>query len=182
MSKGGAAADDDKVFALDCEMCYTTDGPELTRVTVIDTDLKTVYETLVKPDNPILDYNTRFSGITEEDLSGVHTTIRDVQAVLLSKFSDKTILIGHSFDSDLKALRVQRHIFCKNLVSCFHLIVFICYCSSFTIRLLIPRSFSRTREDRLTKKPFVLCAATSCKRLFKMTVYIYCLLIICLIE
>ena len=94
------------VYALDCEMCYTTEGPELTRVTVISSDCKTVYETLVMPDNPILDHNTRFSGITEEDLLNVKTTIRDVQAVLLSKFSDKTILIGHSFDSDLRALRV----------------------------------------------------------------------------
>lgn len=94
------------VYALDCEMCYTTEGPELTRVTVISNECKVIYETLVKPDNPILDYNTRFSGITEEDLQNVKTTIRDVQAVLLSKFSDKTILIGHSFDSDLRALRV----------------------------------------------------------------------------
>lgn len=94
------------VYALDCEMCYTTEGPELTRVTVISSDCKTVYETLVMPDNPILDHNTRFSGITEEDLLNVKTTIRDVQAVLLSKFSDKTILIGHSFDSDLRALRM----------------------------------------------------------------------------
>ena len=95
------------VYALDCEMCYTTEGPELTRVTVISSECKTVYETLVKPDNPILDHNTRFSGITEEDLQDVKTTIRDVQAVLLSKFSHKTILIGHSFDSDLRALRVR---------------------------------------------------------------------------
>nr|CAG4650757.1 EOG090X01LQ [Simocephalus serrulatus] len=94
------------VYALDCEMCYTTEGPELTRVTVISNECKVIYETLVKPDNPILDYNTRFSGITEEDLQNVKTTIRDVQAVLLSKFSDKTILIGHSFDSDLRALRM----------------------------------------------------------------------------
>jgi RNA exonuclease 1 len=116
MSKGGVA-DAERVFALDCEMCYTTDGPEMTRVTVIDGELNAIYETLVKPDNPILDYNTRFSGITEEDLSGVRTTIRDVQAVLLSKFSDKTILIGHSFDSDLKALRVIKYF------------VFICTCN-----------------------------------------------------
>ena len=106
LSKGAPVDGHHGVFALDCEMCYTTEGPELTRVTVVGSDRRTVYETLVKPDNPILDHNTRFSGITEEDLIGVRTTIRDVQAVLLNQFSDKTILIGHSFDSDLRALRV----------------------------------------------------------------------------
>lgn len=40
-------------------MSYTTQGLELTRVTVINDDCKTIYETLVKPDNPIIDYNTR---------------------------------------------------------------------------------------------------------------------------
>jgi RNA exonuclease 1 len=37
----------------------------------------------------------------------VTTTIRDVQAVLLSLFTSKTILIGHSLESDLKALRAS---------------------------------------------------------------------------
>ena len=50
----------------------------------------------------------RFSGIKAEDLEGVTTTIRDVQAVLLSMFSAKTILIGHSLESDLKALKVTK--------------------------------------------------------------------------
>ena len=49
----------EKVFALDCEMCYTTNGIELTRVTVINEDGSNIYESFVKPDNPILDYNTR---------------------------------------------------------------------------------------------------------------------------
>ena len=34
------------------------------------------------------------------------TKLRDVQAVLLSMFSDKTILIGHSLESDLKVLKI----------------------------------------------------------------------------
>ncbi|KAL3245937.1 hypothetical protein MRX96_058060 [Rhipicephalus microplus] len=74
------------VYALDCEMCYTSEGVELTRVTVVGWDLRPVYEKLVKPRGQILDYNTRFSGLTEEDMVGVKTNLRDVQAALLARF------------------------------------------------------------------------------------------------
>ncbi|KAM4855635.1 RNA exonuclease 1 homolog [Urocitellus parryii] len=94
------------IYALDCEMSYTTYGLELTRVTVVDTEMRVVYDTFVKPDNEIVDYNTRFSGVTEADLADTSITLRDVQAVLLSMFSADTILIGHSLESDLLALKV----------------------------------------------------------------------------
>ncbi|KAM7388076.1 hypothetical protein PAMP_024277 [Pampus punctatissimus] len=94
------------VFALDCEMCYTKQGLELTRVTVIDSELKVIYDTFVKPESKVVDYNTRFSGVTEEDLESVTITLRDVQAVLLSMFSAESILIGHSLESDLLALKL----------------------------------------------------------------------------
>ncbi|XP_028672453.1 RNA exonuclease 1 homolog isoform X1 [Erpetoichthys calabaricus] len=94
------------VYALDCEMCYTRHGLELTRITVINTDLKVVYDTFVKPDSKVVDYNTRFSGVTEEDLENTTITIRDVQAVLLSMFCSDSILIGHSLESDLFALKL----------------------------------------------------------------------------
>ncbi|XP_058019349.1 RNA exonuclease 1 homolog [Ahaetulla prasina] len=94
------------IYALDCEMCYTKQGLELTRVTVINSDLRVVYDTFVKPDSKVVDYNTRFSGVTEADLENASITLRDVQAVLLSMFSTDTILIGHSLESDLFALKL----------------------------------------------------------------------------
>lgn len=95
-----------KVFALDCEMVNTTVGSELCRVTMIDYTGTTCYESLVMPENHIVDHNTRFSGIKPEDLLGVTTRLRDVQAQLLFKIDAKDILIGHSLESDLRAMRL----------------------------------------------------------------------------
>ncbi|RMZ92893.1 RNA exonuclease 1 -like protein [Brachionus plicatilis] len=94
------------IFALDCEMCYTTRGLELTRVSVVDLNCKTVYESLVKPDTQILDYNTRWSGLTESSLKNCHKNLQQVQSELLRLVNKDTILIGHSLDSDFKALKL----------------------------------------------------------------------------
>ena len=95
------------IFALDCEMCYTVGGFELTRITVVDFNEKVVYDQFVKPQNRVIDYNTRFSGITEATLSTPNVkSLPEIQAVLLSMFHSRTILVGHSLESDLKALKL----------------------------------------------------------------------------
>ncbi|XP_051277789.1 RNA exonuclease 1 homolog isoform X2 [Dicentrarchus labrax] len=94
------------VYSLDCEMCYTIHGLELSRVTLVNSGLQVVYDTFVRPDNEVIDYNTRFSGISEEDVKGNHTSLREVQETLLSFISADTILIGHSLETDLCALKL----------------------------------------------------------------------------
>ncbi|XP_042311773.1 RNA exonuclease 1 homolog isoform X2 [Sceloporus undulatus] len=94
------------VFALDCEMCYTTHGLELSRVTVVDPTLYVVYDAFVKPDHEIIDFNNRLYGAKAEKMKTAVTSIRDVQAVLLNLFSTDTILIGHNLQSDLFALKL----------------------------------------------------------------------------
>ncbi|KAK1338391.1 hypothetical protein QTO34_001507 [Cnephaeus nilssonii] len=94
------------IYALDCEMCYTTAGLELTRVTVVDSAGSVVFDTFVRPQRDIVDYNTRFSGVTAAHLARTSVSLRDVQAVLLTLFNADTILIGHSLHSDLLALKL----------------------------------------------------------------------------
>ncbi|XP_033946219.1 RNA exonuclease 1 homolog isoform X2 [Pseudochaenichthys georgianus] len=94
------------VYSLDCEMCYTIHGLELSRVTVVNCNLQVVYDAFVRPDYEVIDYNTRFSGISEEDLKGNHTSLREVQETLLSFISTDTILIGHGMETDHYALKL----------------------------------------------------------------------------
>lgn len=95
------------VYGLDCEMCFTRRGLELVKVTVVDMDGRVVYDTLVKPDAEIIDYNTRFSGISAHDLENVTKRLSDVQQDLLSFIFAETILIGHGMENDLRALKMM---------------------------------------------------------------------------
>ena len=122
------------VFAIDCEMCFTGCGLELAKVSIIRSDGNLFYESFVRPDCEIVDYNTRYSGITEKDLSTTRDscsmrrsstasnssssstgsngytrtvkTLKEVQKDLLKFVFDDTILIGHSIENDLKALKL----------------------------------------------------------------------------
>lgn len=96
-------------YALDCEMVNTTVGIEIVRVTVINHEGEEVYESKVKPLNPILDYKSKYSGITEESLRYCSKRLIDVQLDLLKIFDKDSILIGHSLESDLKALKMVHY-------------------------------------------------------------------------
>lgn len=69
------------VAAVDCEMCETAQGQELARVSVLGHDGRVLLESLVKPRNPVLNYLTQYSGITEEMLRDVTVSLEQVRFV-----------------------------------------------------------------------------------------------------
>ncbi|XP_060879219.1 RNA exonuclease 5 isoform X2 [Metopolophium dirhodum] len=99
--------DNSPMYAIDCEMCYTSIGRnELTRVSIVNEKLEVIYESLVKPTNKITNYLTIYSGITASKLKDVKTTLTDVQEDIIKILSPDSILIGQSLNCDLDALKL----------------------------------------------------------------------------
>ncbi|KAJ8953920.1 hypothetical protein NQ318_019160 [Aromia moschata] len=94
------------VYAVDCEMCYTARGLELAKVTMVGMDGQRVYESFVKPSSEVVDYNTRFSGVTADHLNTDTKTLHQVQEDLIRLIRQKTILVGHGLENDLRALKI----------------------------------------------------------------------------
>lgn len=96
-----------KILALDCEMCKSSRGAELTRVSIVDEKLDIVFDSFVVPEVPILDYCTEYSGVTAKDLENCDMTLEKVQDRILTFVFAETILAGHSIENDLQALRIR---------------------------------------------------------------------------
>lgn len=95
------------IISIDCEMCKAeNDQLVLTRISLLNWDGTVAMDKLVKPDVPIKDYLTQWSGITPAMLEDVTTTLPDVQKELLELITPRTILVGHSLNSDLNAMKL----------------------------------------------------------------------------
>nr|XP_019047506.1 hypothetical protein I302_04121 [Kwoniella bestiolae CBS 10118]OCF26436.1 hypothetical protein I302_04121 [Kwoniella bestiolae CBS 10118] len=96
------------VLAMDCEMVLSEDGQELARVSILDYDTgENIFDELVKPPKDIIDYRTQWSGITPQKLSTATHTLVSIQSALQSIITPHTILLGHSLECDLIALRIK---------------------------------------------------------------------------
>ena len=73
---------------------------------MVDASGNTLLDELVKPDRPVIDYLTRYSGITEEILEGASYTFNEVRAKVTT-ILDGCVLVGHSLECDLEALKLS---------------------------------------------------------------------------
>ncbi|KAI5180474.1 RNA exonuclease [Nematocida sp. AWRm80] len=120
-----------KLVGIDCEMVQTKKGKELGRVGIIDINHKIIYDRIIKPERPVIDYLTPFSGLTEESfinrcvcslcipsISGLsieeaswpckktvisHREMIEELSLIIGK---NTILVGHSIEHDMHALQI----------------------------------------------------------------------------
>ncbi|KAM4585047.1 RNA exonuclease 5 isoform 2-T3 [Odontesthes bonariensis] len=105
------------LYGLDCEMCQTEKGYELTRVSLVDSDGNCMLDDLVKPQSRVFNYLTKFSGITAAMLQPIKTTLQDVQAKLKMLLPRDAVLVGHSLDNDLVALKlIHQHVIDTSLL------------------------------------------------------------------
>ncbi|KAI0833166.1 hypothetical protein F5Y06DRAFT_280511 [Hypoxylon sp. FL0890] len=122
----------DRAVCFDCEMGYTVYGLELIRMTAVSwPDYEVLVDILVQPFGEVLDLNTRYSGVTPEDMVSAERWVQgedhrpvitqstekkpklkiasDPQAarnLLFSLIAPETPLIGHGLENDLNAVRV----------------------------------------------------------------------------
>jgi RNA exonuclease 4 len=99
--------------ALDCEMVGVGlygQASAVARVTLVGWNGEVIMDELIKPEQPVTDYRTFVSGITEQDLFGEHATnimnLTECQALVRAHVEGK-ILVGHALKNDLYALGVR---------------------------------------------------------------------------
>lgn len=74
-------------------------------------DGSVLLDELVKPDLPVIDYLTKFSGITPAAMKGATCSLRRAQKHVRKLVDHNVILVGHGLENDLKALQIA-HPYC----------------------------------------------------------------------
>ena len=96
-------------------MSFIKHGLTLTRMSIVSfPDSRILVDTFVRPSDPVIDYNTYFSGVTADNLypqdpansPPVLNGIAEARRKLWEYCDANTIIIGHGLDHDLKCLRL----------------------------------------------------------------------------
>ena len=98
-----------KYVAIDCEMVGVGPHPDresaLARISAVNFDGDQIYDSYVKPKEPVTDWRTPVSGITPKHMADART-LEEVQKAIASILDGK-ILVGHAIRNDLDALMLS---------------------------------------------------------------------------
>ncbi|CAJ1936247.1 unnamed protein product [Cylindrotheca closterium] len=100
-----------EIVALDCEMVGVGEKGRTSSaawITIIDFFGNTILDQHISQDEPVTDYRTEISGITEQDLQAATITLNECRELVLNILQGR-ILVGHSLKSDLNALGIAQH-------------------------------------------------------------------------
>ncbi|NXD58393.1 I20L2 protein, partial [Corvus moneduloides] len=95
-----------KFVAVDCEMVGTGPGGRtsaLARCSIVSYEGDVVYDRYVRPEAPIVDYRTRWSGIRRHHMDKA-VPFRQARQQVLRILAGK-VVVGHAIHNDFKALR-----------------------------------------------------------------------------
>ena len=84
---------------------YVRLGLELARATLVNARGEVLYDRYVQPSASVIDYCTQYSGIEAHHLNGLKYGLADCQKDILTLIDADTYFVGHSLESDMRALR-----------------------------------------------------------------------------
>ena len=97
------------LLSIDCEMVGTRKGSEVARVSLVDINLNVIYDRYVLPTSTVMDYRTKWSGITKEILDNCTLTFDNCIHDINNLIDWNTILVGHHLSNDTKCLKLVHY-------------------------------------------------------------------------
>mmetsp|Transcript_27034 Transcript_27034/g.40915 ORF Transcript_27034/g.40915 Transcript_27034/m.40915 type:complete len:294 (+) Transcript_27034:67-948(+) len=98
-----------RYIAMDCEMVGIGPHGETSSpacVTIIDWDGRVIFHAYIRQTEPVTDYRTHVSGITESILQKAKLSLEECRAIVSQHLYNR-ILVGHALKNDLTALRIS---------------------------------------------------------------------------